>query len=79
MYPQAEAFHQSQPGPVHQARHEPSVALDLTQDGFHLLSCQDHGQSARPPPADDVPDIADLPVQNVPIQEQERAERLILR
>ncbi len=35
--PQAQAFHQSQPRPVHQAGHEPLVPVEVAEESLHLL------------------------------------------
>jgi hypothetical protein len=46
--PEAEAFHQPQPGTIKQTGHEMLLAIELGQDGADLGAREDHGQPFWP-------------------------------
>ena len=76
--PEAEAFHQSQPGAVQQAGHEMLVAVELGQDGADLGAGEDDREPFRPlGPARRRCD-RERAIQDDLVEEQQGTHRLIL-
>ena len=38
----AQALRQAEAGAIHQRRHRPPLAIELTEDGLHLITHEDH-------------------------------------
>lgn len=76
--PQTQTLHQPQPNAVHQAGHEPFVAIQVSQHGFDLAARHDHRKTAGLAGSDDFSEVSDLTSQNVPVQKQDGAEGLRL-
>lgn len=75
---QAAALEQSQPGAIHQIRHESRGPVQAPEDGADFLARQHDGEtfgSARP---HDPVEPWHVELEDLAIQEEQRAERLIL-
>ena len=79
LHPLTGTLHQSQPRAVHQAGYAPLVAGQVPEDGFHFRSGEDDGKPLRSPRPDHVSQVPDLSAEDVTVQEEQRAGRLILR
>ena len=74
-----QAFLQPQSGAVQESDDHPRDSLEVLHDARDLLTTQDDRDANGHSGARYVFDRADLDVQHVAIQEQHRAERLVLR
>ena len=75
---QTQTFHQSQSRAVHQRGHEPLIAGQVRQHGFHFLAGHDHRQAFGFPGADDFAQVAHFTTEDVTIKEKQRGKRLVL-
>ena len=75
----AQALHEAKPGAVHERRHQPLVAIELTEDGLHLIAREHHRQALGLAGADEVGELPDLAADDVTVEEQECGESLSLR
>src|SRR5881396_3008439 len=74
-----QALHQTQPDAVEKTRHQPVGPLQLREQRPHLAVSQYHRQLHRPLRAHQIIEPAKLLSQNLPVEEEQRRERLILR
>jgi hypothetical protein len=74
-----QAFLQPQSGAVQQGNHNPRHAVQMLHDARDLVATQDDRYANRHARAWHVLNRPDLDVEDVAIQEQKRAERLVLR
>ena len=74
-----QAFMQPQSGPVQQSDDHPRDSIEMLHGARDLLTAQDDGRANGHAGARYMFDKADLDVQHGAIQEQHRAERLVLR
>jgi hypothetical protein len=79
LHPEFEAFLQPQSGAVEQRDHDPRHAIQTLHDARNLVATQNDGHANKHASARDVLDSAQLDVKDIAIEEQECAERLILR
>jgi hypothetical protein len=75
---QAGAFEQAQPGTIEEGSHKPGRAVQLEDDRAHLVAGQNDGEAFRSPGPDDVVEPWQVLMQDVAVEEQERAQRLVL-
>lgn len=68
---QLQAYHQAQPGPVHERGHEPLVAGELRKHGFDLVAGHDHRNMLGPTGTDDLAKVARFAADDVAIKEQQ--------
>ena len=76
--PELKPFEQPHPGPVEQAADEARRPTHTGQEPPHLVAAQDHGQTGGPPRPHEAFQPGDLEAQRLPVQEQQRRERLVL-
>jgi hypothetical protein len=74
-----QAFMQPQSGHVQESDDHPRDSIEMLHDARDLLTAQDDGHANGHAGTRYMFDRADLDVQHVAIQEQHRAERLVLR
>ena len=79
LHAQPQAFHEPQPGAVHQRGHEPLVAGEVRQHGLDLLPRHHNGEPPGLAGADDLAQVPDFSVENMTIEEQQGRKRLVLR
>jgi hypothetical protein len=79
LHAELQAFLQPQPGAVQKGHHHPHDAIEMLHDARDLVAAQDDGYANRHASARHVLDQPDLDVEDMAIQEQKRAERLVLR
>jgi hypothetical protein len=77
--PEAAAFEDAKTSAVQQAHHDTRRPAEALDHGADLLAGEDNGQARRALGSHDLVEPGQLDVQNVPIEEQERAQRLVLR
>jgi len=75
---QAAAFEQSQPRAIQEGGREAARAVQYGDDRADLITGQDDGEAFRAPDPDDVVEPGQVLVQDVAVEEEERAERLVL-
>jgi len=73
-----EAFHEAQSGAVHEGCGEAFVAAHLRKELLYFHSAHDDGQAFGFFGPDDVAEVVDGNAQDVPEEEQDRGERLVL-
>jgi hypothetical protein len=73
------ALEEAQAGAIQQDRHEPRCAPQLTEESTHLVSARDYGQADCLLGPDHVVEPGQLLAEDVAVQEEERAQRLVLR
>jgi hypothetical protein len=78
LHPQPDALLEPQARPVHQARHQPAVALEMSQHQPHLVPGHHHRQPDRLASPCDLPQVPEVDSQHPPVQEQDRAQGLVL-
>ena len=76
---EAAALEEPEPGPIEQKRHESRRAFEPAQHGPHLVPGQDDGQALRALGADDLVHPREIDCQDLPVQEEQGAQRLVLR
>ena len=76
---EADPFHQARTGPGEQPRHPPVGATHAGEQALGLLAREDHGDAHRPLGPLDALDLRQLDARDIPVQEEGRAERLVLR
>ena len=69
---QAKTLADTQPRAVHQCRRQPGLAVELREDGTHFVAGEHDGHPAGYSGANDVAEVADLVVEDVAVQEQQR-------
>jgi hypothetical protein len=79
LHAKAEALRKAKPRTIHQARHYPLVALQVTQNGAHFLARQHNRQTLGLSRPDYLSQLPEWLIQDVPIEEKESAQRLVLR
>jgi len=79
LHAELQAFLQPQPGAVQEGHHHPHDAIEMLHDARDLVAAQDNRYANRHASARHVLDRPDLDVEDMAIQEQKRAERLVLR
>src|SRR5262249_20331837 len=77
--PEAATFEHAEAGPVHQPGHEPRRAAETLDYRADLIAGEDDRQARRPLGRDDLIKPRQLDAQHLSIQEQERAQCLVLR
>ena len=75
---QTTALEEAQAGAIEQRRHEPLCAVELADDGAHLVAAENDREVSRPLGPDDVIEPGQILMQNVPVEKQKSAERLVL-
>jgi hypothetical protein len=75
---QLERLLKPEPSPVEQRHDEPRDSCQLVYDGAHLVNAEDDRDAYRAVCVRHVIDRSGIKTKHVPIQEQERAERLVL-
>src|SRR5947209_490319 len=78
LHSQAGALEQAQPGAVEQTGHEAWRPVQLGDDCANLVASQDNRQVLRSPRPNDVVEPGKLLMQDVAIEKQQRAQRLVL-
>jgi hypothetical protein len=78
LHAELQTFPQPQPGAVQEGHHNPRDAIEMLHDARDLVAAQDNRYANRHASARHVLDRADLDMEDMAIQEQKRAERLIL-
>ena len=71
--PQAQTLQEPQTRAIHQACHQPLVAVELIQDGFDFLARHHDRQTLGFPRPDDITKIPHLAPDDMPIEEEQRA------
>jgi hypothetical protein len=77
--PQPQRLEQPQPAAPQQQRHDPRIPLEPRQHALHFFDRQHHGNPNRPPRPHHLPERPELPSDHIPIEEEQRIQRLILR
>ena len=77
--PEAHALHETHPGAVEEARHEPLGARKPLAQGPHLGAREHHGQPPRPLGPYELAERFERFLQYLPVEEHQGIERLILR
>src|SRR5262249_25083652 len=75
---QASALQKAQARAIQQCGHEARHAFEAGDDGAHLVAGQDYREMLWPPRPNNVVDPWQVLLQGVPIQEQQRPQRLVL-
>lgn len=78
LHAQAAAFQQPEPGPVEESGLEVGRACELGQQGAGLVAGQHHGKTVRAPRAHDVLEPRQVALEDLPVQEQESRQCLVL-
>jgi hypothetical protein len=68
----------SEPGPIEKGHDDPRNSAQLAQDGTHFVDADHHRHPHRAVCMRHVIDRSKINTKNLPIKEQERAERLVL-
>ena len=76
---EAAALEEPEPGAIEKQRHESRRAFEPAQHGPHLVPGQDDGQALRALGADDLIQPREIDFQHRPVQEEQGAQRLVLR
>src|SRR2546428_12373942 len=76
--PQPTALEHPEPGPVEQTTHQTWHAVELPEHGADLLAGQDDWQALGALRADDAVEPWEIDLQHVTVQEEQRAQRLVL-
>jgi hypothetical protein len=79
LHAKLQAFVQPQSAAVQEGHHNPRDTMEMLHDARDLVAAQDNRHANRHASARHVLDRADLDVEDIAIQEQKRAERLVLR
>ena len=79
LHAQAQGLEQAEPASVQEQRDEVDVAGQMTEQGADLVARQHDGASLRTLRPDHEFEALEVPVQNLPIQKEERARGLVLR
>lgn len=79
LHPQAQALHQPEPRAVEQRRHQERHTVQHAQDARHLLGREHHREPVPSLRADRMLRQCQRPPQHVPVQEEQRGQRLVLR
>jgi hypothetical protein len=78
LHAQAAALEHPEPRAIEQVRHQPGRAVKPLEKGPDLVAGEDDGQPLRPSGTHDVVQPWDLEVQDLPIEKQQGAQRLVL-
>ena len=78
LHAQLQALEQAEAGAVEERRHQPSRAGEPRQHGRHLLAAEHDGDVRRAPRANQTVEPRQLHAEHVPVEEQQRTERLVL-
>jgi len=78
LHPKPQRLRQPQAGAIEQRRDQPDAAAKLGEDRADLLRREHHRQPDRPPGPDQPAQIAERIPEDVPVQEQQGAQRLHL-
>jgi len=76
---EAAALEEPEPGAIEKKRHESRRAFEPAQHGPHLVPGQDDGQALRALGPDDLVHPREIDCQDLPVQEEQGAQRLVLR
>jgi hypothetical protein len=75
---QTAAFEQAQPRAIEEGGHEPGRAVQLGDDRAHLVASQHDGEAFRALGPNHAVEPGQVLMQDVAIEEEERAQRLVL-
>lgn len=76
--PESAAFEYPEPGPIEERGHEPRRPLEMREDSLDLVPGEDDRHADRPPGADDPVHPGEIAAQDFAIEEEDRAQRLVL-
>jgi hypothetical protein len=79
LHAEAENFEEAETAAVKEVNHEPVVAFEMGENGAGFGACEDDGKLRRPVDPLDTGDELELPLKDMLVKEEQRAEGLILR
>jgi hypothetical protein len=78
LHAETRALEQAETSTVHEHRHEPRHAVEPIEDGANLVAREHHRQVGPAFRPDEILEPRQLLPEDLPVEEQERAERLVL-
>jgi hypothetical protein len=79
LHPEAGALQEAQTRAVQEDGHQPRHAVESSDDGAYFIASEDHGKSSGASGTNEILDPRHVGAENVPVEEQDGAEGLVLR
>src|SRR5262245_12778685 len=79
LHPEPKALEEAEPAPVEQGDSEPLHPVQVLENRRHLVAGEHDGEMRRSSGPDEIVEPQQLGPEHVPIEEEQRTERLILR